>query len=309
MQLRIRSARWEADHILGFRLEPLRGESLPSFAAGAHVEVTLQPGLKRSYSLLNDPAEQDAYEIGVQLDPESRGGSQHIHEHWRPGQVIEVSEPRNLFQLDEGAGHSILIAGGIGITPMLSMVQRLKGLGRSWELHYAVRSRNRAAFLERLEKLSNVKVTIDDEPSTARLDLKALLSATPSDAHVYCCGPAGMLAAFREHGGWLGERMHFEYFASDATVACDGGYRLQLRRSSKVIDVAAGETMLDALLGAGVDVGFACYEGVCGSCRVGVLDGVPDHRDQFLTQAEKDANNAVMTCCSGARTPTLTLDI
>jgi ferredoxin-NADP reductase len=309
MQLRIRSACWEADHILGFRLEPLRGARLPAFTAGAHVEVTLQPGLKRSYSLLNDPAEQDVYEIGVQLDPESRGGSQHIHEHWRPGQVIEVSEPRNLFPLNEDAGHSILIAGGIGITPMLSMMSRLQRLGRSWELHYAVRSRNRAAFLERVEGLENVQVTIDDEPATPRLDLKGLLASVPTAAHVYCCGPAGMLGAFREHGGALGERMHYEYFASDAKVACDGGYRLQLQRSGKVIDVAAGETMLDALLGVGVDVGFACFEGVCGSCRVSVVDGVPDHRDQFLTQQEKDANNAVMACCSGARTPTLTLDL
>ncbi|MDM0015205.1 PDR/VanB family oxidoreductase [Variovorax sp. J22P168] len=309
MQLRIRSARWEADHILGFRLEPLRGENLPAFTAGSHIEVSLQPGLKRSYSLLNDPAEQDVYEIGVQLDPESRGGSQHIHEHWRPGQVIEVSEPRNLFSLDEDASHSILIAGGIGITPMLSMMERLKSLGRSWELRYAVRSRNRAAFLERLEGLENVQVTIDDEPSTPRLDLQGLIRSAPPRAHVYCCGPTGMLSAFREHGGPLGDRMHFEYFASDAKVACEGGYRLQLQRSGKVIEVAAGDTMLDALLGAGVDVGFACFEGVCGSCRVPVLDGVPDHRDQFLTQAEKDANNAVMACCSGARTASLTLDL
>jgi vanillate O-demethylase ferredoxin subunit len=309
MQVRIRSACWEADHILGFRLEPLRGEALPSFTAGAHIEVALQPGLKRSYSLLNDPSQRDVYEIGVQLDPESRGGSQHIHEHWRPGQVVEVSEPRNLFPLKEDASHSILIAGGIGITPMLSMMSRLQGLGQSWELRYAVRSRNRAAFLERLDGLSNVQVTIDDEPSTPRLDLKGLIATAPPDAHVYCCGPSGMLAAFREHGGPLGDRMHFEYFASDAKAACDGGYRLQLQRSGKVIEVVAGETMLDALLAAGVDVGFACFEGVCGSCRLPVLEGVPDHRDQFLTQAEKDANNAVMACCSGARTSSLTLDI
>ena len=309
MQLRIRSARWEADHILGFRFEPLRGEKLPAFSAGSHIEVTLQPGLKRSYSLLNDPSEADVYEIGVQLDPESRGGSQHIHEHWRPGQVVEVSEPRNLFPLNEEASHSILIAGGIGITPMLSMMERLKRLGRSWELRYAVRSRNRAAFLERLEGLDNVQVTIDDEPSTPRLDLQGLIGSAPAAAHVYCCGPSGMLTAFREHGGPLGERMHFEYFASDAKAATDGGYRLQLQRSGKVIEVAAGETMLDALLGAGLDVGFACFEGVCGSCRVPVIDGVPDHRDQFLTQAEKDANTAVMACCSGACTATLTLDL
>lgn len=309
MQARIRSIRWEADHILGFRLEPLRGSSFPSFTPGAHVEVTLQPGLKRSYSLLNDPAKPDVYEIGVQLDPESRGGSQYIHEHWRPGQVTDVSEPRNLFPLKEDAGHSILIAGGIGITPMLSMMARLEGLGRSWEMHYAVRSRNRAAFLEQLEGLHNVQVTIDDEPDTPRLDLKGLIASAPVDSHVYCCGPSGMLTAFREQGGPLGDRMHFEYFSADAEVACDGGYSLRLKRSDKVIEVAPGETMLDALLGAGVDVGFACFEGVCGSCRVPVIEGVPDHRDQFLTQAEKDANNAVMACCSGALTTSLTLDI
>jgi vanillate O-demethylase ferredoxin subunit len=309
MQARIRSARWEADHILGFRLEPLRGANFPSFTPGAHIEVTLQPGLKRSYSLLNDPAEPDAYEIGVQLDPESRGGSQHIHEHWRPGQVIEVSEPRNLFPLKEDADHSILIAGGIGITPMLSMMSRLERLDRSWEMHYAVRSRNRAAFLQRLEGLPNVRVTIDDEPDTPRLDLKRLIASASANAHVYCCGPSGMLTAFREQGGPLGDRMHFEYFSADAEIANEGGYRLELKRTRKVIEVVAGETMLDALLGAGVDVSFACFEGVCGSCRVPVLEGVPDHRDQFLTQEEKDANNAVMACCSGARTTSLTLDL
>lgn len=309
MQVRVRSAHWEADHILAFRLEPLRGETLPPFTAGSHVEVTLKPSLKRSYSLLNDPAERGVYEIGVQLDPESRGGSQLIHEQWRPGQVIEISEPRNLFPLHEDASHTVLIAGGIGITPMLAMMTRLERLGRSWEMRYAVRSRDRAAFLDRLEGRANVHLTIDDEPDSPRLDLRALIGSAPPTAHVYCCGPGGMLAAFREHGGPLGDRMHFEYFASDAEAAVDGGYRLNLKRSHKVIEVAAGESMLDALLGAGVDVGFACYEGVCGSCKVGVLEGVPDHRDQFLTQAEKDANTAVMPCCSGARTASLTLDI
>ena len=309
MKVRIRSAHWEADHIMGFRLEPLRGETLPPFTAGAHIEVSLQPGVKRSYSLLNDPSERDVYEIGVQLDPESRGGSQFVHEHWRPGQVIEVSEPRNLFALHEEARHTVLIAGGIGITPMLAMMARLEQLGRSWELRYAIRSRDRAAFLDRLEGRPNVHLTIDDEPDSPRLDLKGLIATVAPDSHVYCCGPSGMLAAFREHGGPLGDRMHFEYFASDAKAAVEGGYRLKLQRSGKVIEVPPGETMLDTLLAAGVDVGFACYEGVCGSCRIGVLDGVPDHRDQFLTQAEKDANTAVMACCSGALTSTLVLDL
>ncbi len=309
MQVRIRSVCWEADHIQGFRLEPLRGSSLPPFTAGAHIEVTLRPGLKRSYSLLNAPSQENAYEIGVQLDPESRGGSRHIHEHWRAGQLVEISAPRNLFPLKEDASHTVLIAGGIGITPMLSMVSRLQSLGQSWELHYAVRSRDRAAFLERLEGLPNVRVTVADESSTPRLDLREIINAAPVDSHVYCCGPSKMLTAFREHGGLLGERMHFEYFAADSEAAVDGGYRLRLERSGKTIQVAAGETMLDALLGAGIDVGFACSEGVCGSCRIPVLGGVPDHRDQFLTQAEKDSNTSVMPCCSGSHTPSLTLDL
>ncbi|MBN9409706.1 MAG: oxidoreductase [Burkholderiales bacterium] len=309
MQARIRHVRWEAHDILGFRLEPAAGASLPAFTAGAHVDVALAAGLARSYSLLGDPADRSGYEIAVQLDVDSRGGSRHIHEHWRPGQWVDVSAPRNNFELHEGAARSVLIAGGIGITPMLSMIARLERLGRSWELHYAVRTRERAAFLDRLEHHDAVHLTIDDEPSTPRLDLARLLAGLPPDAHVYCCGPERMLAAFRELGAPLGERLHFEYFSADTDVACDGGYRLDLRRSGRSIDVQPGETMLDALLNAGVDVGFACSEGICGSCRVTVLDGVPDHRDHFLTDAEKQSNQAVMVCCSGARSGVLALDL
>jgi ferredoxin-NADP reductase len=309
MQARIRAVRWEAEDILSFRLEPLAGEHFPVFTAGAHVDVALQPGLARSYSLLNDPADRDAYEVGVQLDPASRGGSTHIHAQWRAGQVIEVSAPRNNFPLKEDARRTILIAGGIGITPMLSMIAQLERLGRSWELHYGARSRCRAAFIDRLETMDNVHVTIDDEPDTPRLDLRRLIGSAPEGSHLYCCGPAGMLTAFREQGAPLGDRLHFEYFSAETEIASEGGFRLQLQRSGKVVEVNPGETMLDALLNAGVDVGFACSEGICGSCRVSVLDGVPDHRDHFLTQEEKDSNGAVMVCCSGARTPTLTLDI
>jgi vanillate O-demethylase ferredoxin subunit len=309
MQARIRAVRWEAEDILSFRLEPLAGEQFPAFTAGAHVDVSLQPGLARSYSLLNDPADRDAYEVGVQLDPASRGGSSHIHRAWRAGQVVEVSAPRNNFPLKEDAGRTVLIAGGIGITPMLSMIARLERLGRSWELHYGARSRSRAAFLDRLEAKDNVRVTIDDEPDTPRLNLRELIGSAPAGAHLYCCGPAGMLEAFRTQGAALGDRLHFEYFSADTEIASEGGFRLQLQRSGKVLEVNPGETMLDALLNAGVDVGFACSEGICGTCRVPVLDGVPDHRDHFLTQEEKNSNCAVMVCCSGARTSSLTLDI
>lgn len=309
MRARIRSCRWEAEGILAYRLEPLAGEHFPAFSAGAHIELALAPGLLRSYSLLNDPAERDVYELGIQLDADSRGGSHFVHTQWRVGQVVEISEPRNHFPLVESAARSILIGGGIGITPLLSMAARLQALQRPWELHYAARSRACAPFLDRLAALPSVHLTIDDEPDTPRMDLQRLLDGVPEDAHVYCCGPERMLDAYRAHGQHLGQRLHFEYFAASTEVANSGGYRLQLQRSGRQVAVESGETMLDALLNAGVDVPFACSGGICGTCRVGVIDGLPDHHDLFLSDEEKATNRSVLVCCSGARSPVLTLDL
>ena len=309
MQARIRAIRLEAEGIASYRLEPLPGHHFPAFTAGAHIEVALERGLTRSYSLVNDPADFDVYELGVQLDPSSRGGSRFIHERWHVGQVIEISEPRNHFPLNERAAHTILIGGGIGITPLLSMAARLQALGRSWELHYAVRTRNCLPFAERLTAMAPVHLTVDDEPKTPRLDLQRLLDGVPDGAHVYCCGPERMLDAYRVHGQRLGDRLHFEYFAASTEVAIEGGYSVRLHRSGQEIPVKAGETMLDALLNAGVNVPFACSEGICGTCRVGVLDGLPDHRDNFLSAEEKSCNGSILVCCSGSRSPVLTLDL
>lgn len=309
MKARIRSARWEAPTVFSFILEPVEGEHFPPFSAGAHINVTLQPGLIRSYSLLNDPTQTDRYEIGVQLDEKSRGGSRHVHESWRPGQVIEISAPDNNFPLEESASHSVLIAGGIGLTPMLSMLTRLGGIGKSWELHYACRSKERAAFLDRVGHLPCVRLYVDDDPAIGRLDLDSVIKTSPAGTHFYCCGPEGMLNAYRSLVQPLEDRGHYEYFSAEVEAANEGGYALELVRSKKVIEVAAGETMLDALLNGGFDIPFACGEGICGTCRVGVVGGVPDHRDQFLSDAEKTSNRCVMVCCSGSRTSTLILDL
>ncbi len=309
MQARIRSCRWQAQDIVSYRLEPLAGEHFPAFTAGGHIEVALGSGLARSYSLLNHPSQPDVYEIAVQLDANSRGGSRLIHERWRAGQVIEISAPRNHFPLHEEAPHTVLIGGGIGITPLLSMMARLDELQRPWELHYAARSRTCVPFIDRLEASPHVYLTIDDEPATPRLDIKRVLDAVPADAHVYCCGPERMLDAYRTHGERLGDRLHFEYFAASTDPANEGGYRVRLQRSGKEVPVEAGETMLDALLNAGVNVPFACSEGICGTCRIDVVDGVPDHRDHFLTPDEKASNRCILVCCSGARSPVLTLDL
>lgn len=310
MQARLRTICWEAEGINSYVLAPMPGEGFPAFDPGAHIDVQLAPGLARSYSLVNDPAQRDRYEIAVHHAIDSRGGSKHIHENWRAGHLLEISTPKNNFPMEESAGHTVMIAGGIGITPMLPMIARLEALGKRWELHYVASTRDRAAYLDRIACYDRVTVAFDGEPGGRRLDLQAIVDAAPVDAHLYCCGPTGMLNAFvavtaRRPKG----HAHIEYFSAETEIATDGGYTLELRKSGKTITVDEGETMLDALLTAGVDVGFACSEGVCGTCEVKVLAGVPDHRDHFLSDDDKAANRAVMVCCSGSKTPSLVLDL
>ena len=310
MQVFIRTIRWEAEGVNSFVLEPVGGGLLPAFDPGAHIDVQLKPGLARSYSLVNDPAIRGYYEIAVHHAIEGRGGSKHIHLEWRVGDVVEISEPKNNFPMVEDASHTVLVAGGIGVTPMLPMIARLERLKKSWELHYVAASPDRAAYVDRVEGYDRVEIAYDGIPGGQRLDLKAICGAAPADAHLYCCGPTGMLDAFvainadRPKG-----HAHIEYFSAETELATDGGYTLELAKSGKTIAVEEGETMLDALLSAGVDVGFACSEGICGTCQVKVLDGVPDHRDHFLSEDEKAANKLVMVCCSGSKTANLVLDI
>lgn len=310
MRARLKNICWQAEGINSYLLYPMPGEVFPPFEPGAHIDVQLSPGLARSYSLVNDPAIRGYYEIAVHHAIDGRGGSKHIHEQWRVGQVLEISAPKNNFPMVEDASHTVLIAGGIGVTPMLPMIARLEKLGRTWELHYVAATPDRAAYVDRVEEYPQVEIAFDGVPGGQRLDLKAICGRAPADAHLYCCGPSGMLDAFvainadRPKG-----HAHIEYFSAETELATDGGYALECVRSKKRIVVEEGETMLDAMLSAGIDVGFACSEGICGTCQVKVLDGVPDHRDHFLTEDEKAANSAIMVCCSGSKSATLVLDI
>ncbi|RZS76975.1 PDR/VanB family oxidoreductase [Pigmentiphaga kullae] len=319
LHVHIRAIRYEARGILSYELRPppeQGGAELPPFTAGAHVDVHLRDGMVRSYSLLNDDAERGRYVIAVNKDPAGRGGSRYMHEALKVGDSLAISAPRNHFELDEGARHSVMIAGGIGITPLWSMVQKLERLGRSWELHYSARTRQHAALLDRLEQLPpaarrRVHVNFDHEPGARMLDLAAIVSAAAPDAHFYCCGPAGMLRAFEDatasrDAGFV----HLEHFGADAAPAsARGGFTVHLARSGRDVPVPEGSSILDALLGAGVDVGHSCLEGVCGSCEVAVLDGVPEHRDLVLTRAEKASNRSIMVCCSGCQGERLVLDL
>ncbi|SEB24840.1 PDR/VanB family oxidoreductase [Variovorax sp. YR216] len=316
MQVRVRAVTYEADGILGFELVPMPPlKELPAFTAGAHIDLHLPNGLLRSYSLLNAPSERHRYLIGVNKDAKSRGGSRYMHEVLRSGETLTIGAPRNNFPLDETSPMNVFIAGGIGITPMMSMIARSQALGTPWRLHYAARTRRNAAFLDVLQGFHNqpnaeLRLNFDQEAGGQMLDLSAIVQSLPAGAHVYCCGPLPMLAAYEQAtAGLPPDRVHMEYFAAKEAAATDGGFIVELARSGKQLEVRAGQTILDSLLAIGIEPPFSCQEGICGTCEVRVLEGTPDHRDLVLSNAEKAANDRMMICCSGCKTAKLVLDL
>jgi vanillate O-demethylase ferredoxin subunit len=316
LQVRVRATTYEAQHILGFELVPLSpATALSAFTAGAHIDVHLPGGLLRSYSLLNDPQETHRYRIGVNRDAHSRGGSRHMHEQLRTGTLLTISTPRNLFAMDETSPFNLFIAGGIGITPMLSMIARSQALGTPWRLHYAARTRQHAGFLDVLAAYqgqpgAEVQLNFDQEPGGQMLDLNAVISALPEGAHVYACGPQPLLAAYEQATASLPPaRVHREYFAAKEAAATDGSYTVTLARSQRMLQIQPGQTLLDGLIAIGAEPTFSCQQGICGTCEVRVLEGTPDHRDMVLTESEQAANDRMMVCCSGAKSARLVLDL
>ena len=225
---------------------------------------------------------------------------------------MKVSAPRNNFALQEGAPHSVLIAGGIGITPLWSMVQRLERLQRPWSLHYRSRTRAATPFLAELERkhahgCTHISLSEEGAP---RLDLQAIVRQAPAGAHFYCCGPSEMLDAFRSACSEVdADRVHLEHFAAPEVTAPQAGLSVRLARTGGQVDVPPGVTILEALEAAGVPVTSSCREGICGACETAVIEGTPDHRDFVLSPAERDAGRTMMICCSRALTPSLTLDL
>lgn len=315
VQVRVKRITYEAENINSYELVAPRGGDLAPFTAGSHVDLQLSNGMIRSYSLVNDQSEKHRYVVAVNKDPSSRGGSRFVHEAIRVGNIITISHPKNNFVLEENASHSILIAGGIGITPLFSMIRRLEALGRSWQLYYAARTQFSAAFLDELGALRsnvylNLHVNFDQEPSGRMLDLSKIVSDAPADAHLYCCGPVPMLEAFEAAAkDKPANRVHVEYFKAKEKPAAEGGFEVRLARSNRTIPVQPGKTILDALLDAGIAANYSCAEGVCGTCETRVIDGMPDHRDLFLSKEEQAANKTIMICCSGSKSSTLVLDL
>ncbi|WP_245335030.1 PDR/VanB family oxidoreductase [Bradyrhizobium mercantei] len=317
IEVLVKSVTNEAEGINAWELRRPDGGELPLFTAGAHLDLHLSNGMVRSYSLCNSQRELDRYVVAINRDPQSRGGSKFIHDTLKAGDKIKVSEPRNNFPLVEDARHVVFVAGGIGITPIYAMIQRLEELGRSWEIHYSARVRAMCAFRERLNALEHQKpgrvhINFDQEPGGKVTDLRALISKLPEDVHLYCCGPNAMLRAFEDSARELGrprENVHVEYFVAAEEAAVEGGFTVVLQRSGKSFVIPPGKTILDTLLDHNVDARYSCMQGVCGNCEVKVLDGIPDHRDSVLMPAEKASNKTMMICCSGAKSAKLVLDM
>jgi len=313
LRLRVDALRMVAGTIRQVELVSAGGQPLPPFTPGAHINLKLPGELSRSYSLTNGPETTDRYVIGVNRDAASRGGSAYIVDSLTVGDVLPVDPPHNTFHLVQDAEQSAFFAGGIGITPILSMIRHLEALGRPWKLFYAARNRASAAFLDELAELEakepgRVHLHFDDEAGRV-MPLLKIASTIPKVAHLYCCGPGKMIEMFRASAGWRPEdNVHIEHFVgskSKPTMAFD----VELKRRGKTFHVPLGETILDVLLKNDVYVSHSCKEGVCGSCETRVLEGVPEHMDNVLSPRERAGNELIMVCCSGCSSGKLVLDI
>ncbi|MDP1654789.1 MAG: PDR/VanB family oxidoreductase [Hylemonella sp.] len=316
LSVRVARKAVEAQDIVTLELVAIDGSALPAFGAGAHVDVQLPGGITRQYSLCNDPTETHRYLIGVLRDPASRGGSEAVHAQVKEGDVLQISTPKNHFPLAHDAKKSLLLGGGIGITPILCMAERLANTGAVFEMHYATRSPERTAFRERIATSNfadKVAFHFDDGDAAQKLDLAQLLAQPQAGTHLYVCGPKGFMDAVlntAREKGWPEEQLHYEFFGATVEKSdSDASFEIKLASSGRIVMVPKDKTVTQALAEAGVEILMSCEQGVCGTCLTRVLDGVPDHKDSYLTPEEQAANDQFLPCCSRAKTPQLVLDL
>lgn len=315
LSVRVQRRIVEADGICSFELVSTNGELLPEFTAGAHIDVHLPDGLIRQYSLCNAPVERNRYCIAVLREPQSRGGSQAMHEKVQEGQTLTISKPRNHFPLVD-AKRSLLIAGGIGITPILAMARKLRSQGSEFEMHYCGRSVSRMAFLDELtnsEFKAAVHIHTDDAKRYQPFDALSTLAQPKPDTNLYVCGPSGFMDHVLETAkgcGWLEGQLHREYFAAaPIDTSGDGSFEIRLSKSGQKFDVPAKNSVLEVLLAQGIDIPYSCESGVCGTCLTRIIEGNPDHRDSYLTDAERAKGDQFLPCCSRSKSPFLVLDV
>ena len=305
--------KWEtATGVAAFELAPLSGV-LPTFQPGAHIDVHLPNGLVRQYSITNGPGETSYYRLGVKLEPDSTGGSVCLHEAVREGDVLAVSEPRNNFPLRRDSMRTILLAGGIGITPLLAMAQALDRMSLPFELHCFAQSAAHTAFSDVLDRLgSSVVRHLGLPPDETVAEIRRLVAAHDEFTHLYVCGPGPMLEAARREAaaaGWPDDHVHFEYFKNANEIHDSSTFEVALARSALTVTVGSGRTILEVLRENGVPLPSSCEQGACGTCVATVIEGEPDHQDVYLNDSDHEAGDRIMTCVSRALSDRLVLDL
>ena len=310
--VKVQRKRTEASDIVSLELVDPKGAPLPAFSAGSHIDVETA-GQVRQYSLCNPPTERQRYLIGILLDPDSRGGSAALHAVTE-GETLQISEPRNHFALEPTATRTLLFGGGIGVTPLLCMAEELAARGADFMMHYCARSKSRAAFHDRIAAApfaDRVAFHFDDGEPDQKLHITEALGAPDPGVHVYVCGPAPFIdfvLGAAEAAGFSSAQLHREYFSAE--IELDGGpFQIKIASTGQLLDVPADVTAIEAMRRAGLSVPTSCEQGVCGTCLTKVLEGVPDHRDLYLTPEEQQANTLYLPCCSRSKSPVLVLDI
>lgn len=314
LTVRVARVARQTPEVASFELVHPAGRALPSYQPGAHLNVHVPGGFARPYSLAAaaQPGAVSRYVIGVKREPHSRGGSASLHERVREGDLLAVSTPRNTFPLRDEAPHSLLLAGGIGITPLLAMAQHLHRAGRPFTLAVFARSREHLAFPEQLQALGDaVRLHLDDPTAAEKIALPQLLAAAPAGTHLYLCGPGGFMQAVRAAAtDWPEERLHLEYFAppdQPGGAAVDEPFVLRLVQRGIDVPVGAEQSAVEALHDLGIDIPTSCEQGVCGTCVVPLAGGDAQHRDYCLSRTER--LRKVALCCSRAKGEVLAVQL
>ncbi|WP_406508925.1 PDR/VanB family oxidoreductase [Streptomyces sp. NBC_00212] len=292
-----------AEGVVRLRLDAVDGAELPAWEPGAHLDLVLPSGLVRQYSLCGDPADRTSYTVATRLIEDGRGGSREVHEQLQEAVEVSVRGPRNRFPLAASTSY-VFVAGGIGITPILPMLKSVGASGADWRLLYGGRSRVTMPFLDEIEKLGG-RVTVVPEDESGLPDLASFLANSPADAAVYCCGPDPLMDAVTAALG-PGRTPHLERFAPGAAVA-GAAFEVELRRSGRTLAVPADKSLLATLREELPGVSYSCEQGFCGTCQQRVLEGEIDHRDELLTDAERD--DSMLVCVSRCLGKKLVLDL
>lgn len=315
IQVTISSRTNLAEGVVGLELVGANGLPLPSFSAGSHIDVHLKGDVIRQYSLWNDPLETHRYCLGILKEEKGRGGSEAMHD-LRVGSSLEISAPRNNFELERDAVTSVFLAGGIGITPILCMAQTLHDQGSDFVLHYCSRTESRMAFQDMLLTsgfADKVHFHFDDGPAEQKFELRSLAKAPMDGTHLYVCGPTGFMDAVLTSAkdAWPASALHREYFTAVAveTDGADRAFQIQIKSTCDKIEIPVDKSIVEVLTDIGIELPVSCEQGICGTCLTPVLQGTPDHRDLVLNDEEHAKNDQMTLCCSRALTDLLVLDL